>query len=131
MAIKSLKALTEAANKLKKLRINKEASYQAYKMMSDPLDAEIEKLSEEILAGFRTLKINNIKLESGESYTRALKQGVEIMDELKALEWAIEHRAVSIHKVLLKQQLRDLKELPPFFKRVELEEVRVTKPKEK
>ncbi len=130
MAIKSLKGLTERANKLKELRQKRDEIYAEYRTEVDPIEVEIEKLNIEILAGFKAIGVNTIKLDTGESYTRVVKQGVEIIDEPHALQWAKEHNLVSINKILLKQELKNYKELPPFFKAVELEEVRVTKPKE-
>jgi len=129
MAIKSLKALVESANRLKELRHQKEILYEAYRASAKPTEDEIDTLNAALLDGFRSLGVNNVSLDTGEKYTRMVKRGLEITNEALALGWAIENHTISIDSRLTAQKLKEAQEAPKGFKFIEREEVRVTKPK--
>lgn len=131
MAIKSLKALVAAANRLKELRTQKDTLYTAYRTTVAPMEEEIEKLNQDLLNGFRSIGVNNVSLDTGEKYTRVVKKALEITNEAFALKWAIDSHAVKIDSRLVAQKLKDVETTPPGFKYIEREEVRVTKPSEK
>ncbi len=126
--ITTIQELTQKANLLKSKREQRDAMYEAYKQTADPVEGEINELNTEILEGFRALGLNNIRLETGENYTRAVKRGLEIINEIEAMKWAVENRAISINKILVAQKLKEATEAPQGFSFIEREEVRVTKP---
>ena len=136
MAIKSLKALTEAGLALREARDKKNAIEEAAREAKKPLEAEIEKLEADLLGGFRSLEMNSFKLNTGETITRSVKQSAAVTDEHKAIEWAKTWNGVKLDLRLVQMKLKqDFVEknvkLPDGFEMVEKEEVRVTVPKPK
>lgn len=107
----------------------------AAKVKLDELKAKRDQLQTELILGFNKEGLSSIKTADGDTYSKAVRKGVEVTDERLALKWAIEHRYVSINKTLVKQGLEnELKtgaKLPDGFEQKEVEYISVRSPKAK
>jgi hypothetical protein len=136
MAIKSLKALTEAGIALREARDMVREIAESARERKAPYEAAIAKLEAELLNGFKALEMNSFKLNTGETITRSVKQAAEVVNEQQAIEWAKSWNGVKLDLRLVQMRLKqDYIEkgvvMPEGFTLVEREEVRVTVPKPK
>lgn len=101
----------------------------------EKLKAQREALQTELILGFDKEGLSSIKTDDGDTYTKAVRKGVEVTNERLALAYAIEHRTVSINKVLLKSHLEPVlasgKKLPDGFEYKEIEYISIRSPKPK
>lgn len=120
-----------AAERLEVARASIKKIEESVETQLESLKIERDKAQEELLALLAKEGLSAIKTDSGASYTRSKTRSLAIVNEVFALGWAIENRAVSINKVLVKQKLDGAKEAPQGFEFVEGECIRITNPKSK
>lgn len=126
---------------IERIKLNAEklgAIRKAIKMVEEETAIKLHALKEtrdqlqaELIAGFENEGLSSIKTDEGESYSRSVRQNIEITNEIAALGWAMEKRAVSINKPVIAQMLKDAKELPVGFERRETAFISVRSPKKK
>ena len=124
-----IKRITDKAERLAEVRTAINALEEEVKLKVDALKKERDELQEELIASLKKESLTTIKTSAGESYTLAKRKGISIVNEIFALKWAMENRAVSINKILVAQKLKDAKEMPSGFEAVESEYISVRKPK--
>ncbi len=93
----------------------------------EPLKLQREAVQEELKLMLSENKLKSIKTSSGDNYTLAVAKGLSITDEKKALEWCVEHGAVSIDKLAIKSKLSKVTVLPAGFEFSEREYISVRK----
>ena len=101
----------------------------SHKIELDKLEVEKEACEAVLMAQMKKVGISSLKVPSGDTVAMATKPGLEVTSEAHAFQWAIDHKAVSINKILVAQLLKDATEIPDGFQRVTREYIRVTKPK--
>lgn len=131
MALKSIEKIHKFADELREIRDRIEFLKDSTKTELDELAIRKEKVEGEILAGMVLVGVKSIKASNGDSITVTPVRGVDITNEAFALKWAIDNKAVSINKLLVKQILSEAKEIPSGFSLVERDSIRVTKAKGK
>lgn len=125
-SIDRIKAKAEQLRQVRqKIDVVKESTAAALK----PLEDEREILQQELIGEFDKEGLSSIKTDDGATYAKAKREGVTITNEAYALGWAIENRAISINSRLVAQKLKDAKEIPAGFERVEVEYISVRSPK--
>lgn len=102
---------------------------EAHRAATDPLKRERDELNASLLEDLKKYDLKTVKSGSGESFTRAVRKSVGIMDPRLALTWATEHGAISIDKVRAGAMLKAAKELPAGFEFVEVEYMSIRAPK--
>jgi hypothetical protein len=132
MASVIIKRITEKAEQLYNLRRQIEAKEEENRQELETLKAERDAVQALLLDSLKKNDLASIKVSSGDSFIRQSRKSIEIVSPPHALNWAIEHRTVSIDKRLVAQALKDLKDIPAGFEVVESEyiNVRKSKPKE-
>lgn len=131
MAQTIIQKITGKAEKLRMLRDYITDEEQKFKIRMEDVKKDRDSIQDELLIDMRKHKLSSIKVESGETFTKAVRKGVDITSESLALKWAIDHRAVSINKIVAGQLLKEAKEIPQGFQLVETEYISVRKPKPK
>lgn len=98
------------------------AELESLKKQRDLLQAS---LIEDMTIG----EIASLKVASGETFTKAVRKSVAIVNEFMALEWAKEHGAVTVDTKIIAQKVKDGIELPAdIFRPVETNYISVRKP---
>lgn len=128
---KVIDRITSTAERLAELRAQIAKKEEENKKELEVLKVERDATQNALLADLNKNKLSSIKTRDGITFSRGVKKGIEIVSEVFALKWAIEHRAVSVNKILVAQALKDVEEMPQGFKFVETEFVRVTNPNKK
>ncbi len=121
----------KTAEELSKLRQEEAKIKEKFEEMLKPLKEEKEKKQAELIQELHEIGLSSVKVESGESY--AIKKGKSLIvtSEAMALKWAIDNRAVSINKTIVKQKLKDTDEVPKGFNYEEREFISISKPRVK
>lgn len=114
-----IKTLQQKAQRLHDLRSTIALREEELKQLLTPLKTARDELQEELLADMRENEVATLKVDSGESYVRAVRKGIQVTLEAHARKWAIENGAVQIDRRLVAQALKDATELPDGFERVE------------
>lgn len=96
-----------------------------------PLKAERDELQNALLEDMARENVASLRVSGGDMYTRAIRKGIQITNEVSARKWALEHNAFSIDRRLVAQQLGKAEELPQGFERVETAYISIRKSKEK
>lgn len=122
--------ITTNANRLYEVRQAIDAKKEAQKKELESLEQERDLLQLQLIKDLKENNLASIKVSSGDTFTKAVRQGFEINDELRAIEWAIENRAVSVNRVIMAQKLKDVEEIPKWATKVETEYISVRKAKE-
>ena len=133
MSLKAIDKIQEKAERLYTLcRLIEDMDERQQEEMGT-LKQQREILQDELLTEFKRVGIDQIKVNGGNTVARATRKGVEVTSEAHALQWAIDNRAVSVNKNLVKQKLEDVlkegKPLPAGFEYKESEYISVRKPK--
>ena len=128
-AIKAIDNIKEKGERLYVLRRVIEDIEKRHQEELGTLKEQREVLQNDLLASFKRIGIDQIKVNDGSSVARAVRKGLEVTSEAHALQWCIDNRAVSINKVLVKQKLEGAKEAPAGFEFKEVEYISVRKPK--
>lgn len=124
-----LQELRDKSEKLYALRREIDKRDQEHRMVMEPLEQERDALQGEVLAALNELQLASFKVASGETFTKAVRKSIVILDPYRALEWAKEHGAVSVDSKLVAQMYKDGKQLPEAFQPRETEYISVRKPK--
>jgi hypothetical protein len=123
-----IQKITEKAELLRSLRESINAREAEMKAELDAMKTERDALQATLLADMQKHKMLSVKVESGESFIRGKRQSIEIVSEMGALKWALEHKAVGVDKRLVAQKLKGAKEIPNCFELVESEFISARKP---
>lgn len=94
-----------------------------------PLEEAEENLREQLLQQLSTQGWKHIKLDSGEIFTKAVRQTIKIVDEVKAIAWATKHNAIKVDTTKAKEILRHEMETPSWMEYKETEYLSVRKEK--
>lgn len=121
----------KTAEELSKLRQEEASIKEKFEEMLKPLKEEKEKKQAELLEELHEVGLSSVKVESGESYSIKKGKSLTITSEVMAFKWAIENRAVSINKLIVKQKLKDIDEVPKGFEYEEKEFISISKSKAK
>ncbi len=130
---KAIEKIKENANKLgiirhtiARIKEEKEKELAHWETLRDELQTSL-------LLQFDKEGLTSIKTDNGAGYSKATRKGIEVTNDRAAFEWAIEERAVSINKPLIKQKLEPLvaagKPLPEGFQYKEVFYISVREPK--
>ncbi len=130
---KAIEKIKENANKLgiirhtiARIKDEKEKELTHWETLRDELQASL-------LLQFDKEGLTSIKTDDGSGYSKQIRKGIEVTNDRAALEWALEERAVSINKILVKQKLEPVisagKPLPPGFEYKEIAYISVREPK--
>ena len=124
--------MQETAEALYQIRQQIDEMEEANKRVLLELKNERDAIQATLLADMNKNNLLSLKVKSGDSFYKGSRKGVEITSEAHALAWAIEHRTVSINKILVAQELRqvDPTQIPFGFKMVETDFISVRKGKE-
>ena len=127
-AIERIKALAE---ELAALRTEITAKEEAHRLELDAMKEHRDAVQSQLLDALRKEDLTSIKTTAGESYSRATRRGVDIINPIAALSWAKDSGAISIDRRLVAQKLadKDADTLPPGFELVVTEYISVRKPK--
>lgn len=118
--------LQEKAERLALLRTRiKEIEEQA-----KPYEAERDALQEELLADMAKEQVASLRVAGGDMYTRAVRKGIAITNEVFARKWALENNAFSIDRVQVAQRFAKAEELPEGFERTETAYISIRKGKD-
>lgn len=90
-----------------------------------------DELQSELLTTFEKEGLGSVKTATGETYSRSVRSGIEILDNIQAMRWAMANHAVTVSKILVTQKLKDSKEMPPGFERTETAFISVRSAKKK
>jgi hypothetical protein len=129
MASTVIKRITDKAERLYSVRREIEAKEEEHKKSVESLKIERDALQASLLDELKKNELSSIKVSSGDSFTKAVRKGLNITDERKALMWAKERNAVSIDKIRAAAMLKEAKELPEGFEYAETEYISVRKGK--
>ena len=129
MASSVIKRITDTAEKLYDLRQVISAKEEENKKELEALKGERDAIQATLIADLNKNGLASIKVKSGDTFSKSIRKGVEITNEIVAMKWAIERRLVSINKVLVAQELKTVETMPDGFKLVENEYISVRKAK--
>jgi len=130
MATTSLTKITSKAERLYEIRKLISDKEDALKLELEALKTERDVVQLELIADLNKTGLESIKVASGETYTKAIRKGISITNEVFALKWALEAKAVKIDTLVASQLLRNATELPEGIEAVSTEYISVRKPKE-
>ncbi len=119
----------KTAEELSKLRQEEAKIKEKFEEMLKPLKEEKEKKQAELIQELHEVGLSSVKVESGESYSIKKGKSLLVTSEILAFKWAIDHRAVSINKTIVKQKLKGIEEIPEGFSYEEREFISISKSK--
>lgn len=122
--------ITAIAKQLRETRLKIEQKKEELEKELSPLEAERDAYQLALLEGLKAQGMASIKLETGETYSKSSRKGIEVVLEPQALKWAMENMAVSIDRRIVAQKLKGVEEIPSCFKVVETEYISIRSPKE-
>lgn len=129
MSNKLIDKIKSKAEELYQTRKDIDKVEEAYKLTVDPLKARRDQLQQELIELYNEVGITSIKTEAGETYAKAMRKGLMIKDDRKALTWAIENNCANINKIYAAQVIFKQEEIPAGFEVVQSEYISVRKPK--
>ena len=129
MPNKTIKNIQEAAEKLYTLRQVIEIKELEFKGVVDGLKQERDALQQVLIKKMTDNDLISLKVKNGDSFFKAKSRGVEVTNEALAHSWAVKNGAVKIDKIIAKQILKELKDVPDGFKFIETEYIGVRKAK--
>lgn len=97
----------------------------------ETLKLERDTMQSVLLSDMNKNGLLSLKLESGDSFFKGTRKGVDITNELLAFKWALDQKAVSINKTIVAQILKESKNIPPGFVLVDSEFIGIRKAKDK
>lgn len=131
MASKAIRNITEAAERLYDIRKMIGEKEEANKAELEAMKAERDAVQAVLIGSLNKEGLSSIKVKSGDTFSKGIRKGLEVVNELSAFKWALEHKAVSINKILVAQQLKDAKDIPECFREIETEFISVRKANKK
>lgn len=131
MAKNILQLIREKAEKLRELRDTINGIEERQKEETSALKGERDTVQAELLEMLQVNELASIKVSTGDTYSIGKRKGVRVTNEMVALKWAIENRAVSIDARAVAERLKTEKEMPAGFEPFETEFISVRKAKAK
>ena len=131
MANKAIQKMQDAAEALWQIRQLIDEKEEGVKKELMHLKNERDAIQATLLAEMNKNNLLSLKVKSGDSFYKGSRKSVEIINEAQALEWALEHRTVSINKILVAQELGKVETMPAGFQMTETEFISVRKAKDK
>lgn len=131
MASSVIKRIQDNAEKLSELRKAISAREESNKVELEALKVNRDALQALLIADMNKNGLASIKVSSGDTFSKSVRKGIEVVDETRAFKWAIDNFAVSINKVLVAQKLKDASDMPDCFKTIETEFISVRSNKNK
>ena len=125
MASSIIKRITDTAERLYELRRSITQKEEESRRELEAMKTERDAVQALLLAELNKNGLSSIKVKSGDSFSKGVRKSIEVVFEPHARQWAKEHDAFSINKILVQQQLKDAVVLPSCFKMVETEFVSV------
>lgn len=130
MANKAIKNIKDAAEKLYNVRREIETKEEEMRIDLAVLKSTRDGLQDYLIKRLNENGIASIKVAGGDTFVKAIRKGVEVVNETQAFDWAYKNKAVMISNTIVKQILKESREIPPCFKEVETEYISVRKAKE-
>jgi len=128
---KVIQRLTDTAEKLYDVRKSIEAVKAERDKIIAPLELERDALQEVLIAELNKNELASIKVKSGDSFTKAIRRSVAVVNEVFALDWAKKNGAVKVDTTLAAQKLKEVETLPEGFSLVQSEYISVRKASKK
>lgn len=127
-------------DKLEQIKSKAERLYEVRKAI-ETIEAEVKNKTEELKAErdvtqveliylMKEVDLSSIKISTGDSYSKAVRHGLTITSDLKAMAWANKNHAVKIDLEEVKRKLKDVQELPEGFAPITTEYISIRKAKE-
>lgn len=131
MASPVLKRIKNVAEQLYEIRQQIREREEENKAVLDKLRMQRDELEAALITDLRKNGLPSIATDAGIKMTVYPTKSLEVVNEVFALKWALEHKAVSVNKLLAKQIIKDLPEIPSGFAMVEQDSIRITNSKTK
>jgi hypothetical protein len=122
---KIIERIKENAEELANIRASINEIEEAAKAQTDALKAKREDLQLSLIADLKKEGLASIKTNSGESYILSKRKGVNIVNDVSALNWAIDNHAISIDRRIVAAKLAKVDDMPAGFELVETEFISV------
>lgn len=124
-----IKKLQSKADKLAKLRDKLAKLDAAYEAKATSIKEERDRLQDELLTDMEREQIASLRVVNGDMYTRAVRKGIIIQDEVFARKWALDNNAFSIDRRRVAEVLGKADILPPGFQKTETAYISIRKNK--
>lgn len=125
-----LEQIKSKAERLYEVRKAIETIEEEVKNKIESLKTERDVTQLELIILMKEVDLSSIKISSGDSYSKAVRHGLAITSELKAMSWAKENHAIKIDLEEVKKKLKDSEKLPEGFTPTTVEYISVRKAKE-
>jgi hypothetical protein len=122
---KIIERIKENAEELANIRAAINLLEEATKAQTDGLKAKRDEIQLSLIADLKKGGLASIKTNSGESYILSKRKGVNIVNDMLAMKWAIDNRAISIDRRIVATRLSKADEIPDGFELVETEFISV------
>lgn len=124
-----IQKITEKAEKLYETRqIITELETESKKMI-DRYKLIRDSLQDGLIGDLNKVGLKSIKTKSGETYTKSVREGVAVVNEALAFQWALKNKAVQVDTRAAAQIIKEMKSPPAGFQKVETEFISVRKSK--
>ncbi len=130
MASKIINQIKQYAEHLYSLRTSIKEKEENNRAELDVLRIHRDEMEAALIKLLKDNGLPSIATEAGVKMTVYPTKSLEVTNEAFAFKWALEHKAVSVNKILAKQIIVKLPEAPPGFAMVEKDSIRVTNNKE-
>lgn len=128
---KEIEKIKSKAEQLATVRKEINELKEGYQKVLEAKEYVRDTLQADLITQFEKEGLSSIKTRDGDTYSRSVRKGVEITNEIRAFDWALKNRAVSISKILVAQKLKEETEMPEGFKLVETPFISVRSAKKK
>lgn len=127
----TLPKIKEMVEEYKDLKIALGNEDQIYAKVTDPIKIRMADLKQAIIKSFTKIGLPSIR--TSDDYLCSYKKETEVVvtNEIFAYKWALDNRAVRIDKRIADQIIREMKEVPEGFEKVEKETILLTNKKKK
>jgi len=126
---KAIERIKSKAEELATLRAEINQAEETHRLMIEAMKERRDTVQNELLTVLRKEKLSSIKTDAGESYTRATRRGINIINPILAFAWAKDNGAVAIDRRMVATKLAKVDKVPAGFEVVENEYISVRKPK--
>jgi hypothetical protein len=121
--------LQKKAERLYQVRRLLEEYDKKYEQETTLLRKERDEIQEQLIFDMKAANQKKVETLDGVPVSIKATTGIEIIDNMLAFKWAVDNRAVSINKLLVKQKLENATDVPPGFKLYKTEYISVGKKK--
>lgn len=128
---KLIKRIKDSAESLYLVRKEIEEFEEKNRIIIQELKEKRDSIQASLLVDMNKNGLKSFKIASGDSIVVGSKKGVDIVNEVLAFKWCLEHKAVSINKLLVAQKMKDSENIPPGFNLVVTEFISVRRSKDK